>query len=88
MGDFPGWPDVGSPVVWEEGLLWEERSGTSAPLLQRGWLLAVLTGNPDSWQAGGLICHWGVLSSTGNWKPHSSTAPSAQPWAPALVLVT
>lgn len=88
MANFPGCPSMGSPVV-REGILEEERSGTSAPLLQRGWLLAALSGNPDSWHAGGLTCHWGMLSYTGNWKLHSGTAPSAQPCAHGLyTLVT
>lgn len=82
-GNFPGCPGVGSPVVWE-GIHWEERAGARALLLQRGWLLATLAENPDSWRAGGLACHCGMLNYTGNWKPRSGPAPSAQPqaWTP------
>lgn len=79
-GNFPGCLGVGSPVVWE-GIHWEERAGARALLLQRGWLLATLAGNPDSWRAGGLACLCVMLNYTGNWKPRLGTAPSAQPQA-------
>lgn len=58
---------------------WEEKTGTSAPWLQRVWLLATLAGNPDSRHAGDLACCCGILSYTGNWEPHSGTTVSTQP---------
>lgn len=73
MGNFTGCLGLGNPVVWEE-IHWQGRSGIGAPLPQRGWLPAALSGNPDSWPAGSLACHWAVFSCKGSQKPHSGTS--------------